>query len=225
MGDLAQTESNEKCLWTTMANTKTKKKPSRAIIKSKSTARPSRVKQNPCCTTRIQAPSLVRTCQAKQGSYKSKCGTKTTVVAERSLPRKPLQKKSKSDSKLQGVFSPEVFDNAAKRATDAAPKFLHNKFGYTLPFVGDLSCVVKGFEQTSNRNGIDFKCMVLFEWYYRILYKGVLVEGRHIVKHNYKSVCEKQVIFHIPRNICTTACIVRTSADDSTTLFECVFLI
>ena len=121
------------------------------------------------------------------------------------------QRKTRGRNPQGGLVYPRTFfDEVAKRAAKEAPQLLCQKVGYPLPFVGDISCSVKGFEK--DLDGVNSKSYVLFEWRFRCFFKGVLIEGARFVRHRAVTVYYEKVVPMPPREIRAAACTVPASA-------------
>ncbi len=120
------------------------------------------------------------------------------------------QRKTRGRNPQGGLVYPRTFfDEVAKRAAKEAPQLLCQKVGYPLPFVGDISCSVKGFEK--DLDGVNSKSYVLVEWRFRCFFKGVLIEGARIVRHRAVTVYYEKVAPMPPREIRAAACTVPAS--------------
>jgi hypothetical protein len=104
------------------------------------------------------------------------------------------------------VYPKAHFEEVAKRATKAAPEVLRQKVGYPPPFVGDICCAVKSYE--NDLDGINAKSHVNFEWRFRCSFKGVVIEGTRVVRHHARSIYYGQVLPFPPRGIRAAACAV-----------------
>ncbi len=119
------------------------------------------------------------------------------------------QRRIKGKNTLSGLFPKSSFEEIAKRAAESAPQLLCQKVGYPLPFVGDISCSVKGFEK--DLDGVNAKSYVLFEWRFCCSFKGVRIEGARIVRHRCLTVYYGRVSPRPPRAIRAGACAVPAS--------------
>ncbi len=115
-----------------------KKKPS--VVVKKPAARLKKVKPEPGRSAEERPASLQWTSPPTKISCKSSIVHAAPVVANRQLTKEFPQRKLKGkQNSLGGVFPRSAFDIVAKRAAEAAPKFLQEKLGYAPSFVGDLS--------------------------------------------------------------------------------------
>ncbi len=130
---------------------------------------------------------------------------RTGLLNTKAMP----QRKIKGKNMLSGLFPKSSFEEIAKRAAETAPEFLRQKVGYPLPFVGDLSCSVKGFER--DLNGIGASSVVVFVWQFRFKFKAALIEGARTVKHRCRTVYYGRATPRPPRAIRAAACTARAS--------------
>ncbi len=174
------------------AMAKIKKRPSAAVKKRQRSAAAS-------------APKARSQPQPQESQPRPAVVMRTGLQNTKAMP----QRKIKGKNMLSGLFPKSSFEEIAKRAAEAAPEFLRQKVGYPLPFVGDLSCSVKGFER--DLNGIGANSVVVFVWQFRFKFKAALVEGARAVKHRCRTVYYGIATPRPPRAIRAAACIARAS--------------
>ncbi len=132
-------------------------------------------------------------------------------VGRRSGLRKAIPLRKIKGKKSPGglVYPRAVFEEVASRATQEAPELLRDKVGHPLPFIGDLSCRLAGFEK--DLNGVSANSIVVFEWCFRCKFNGTLIEGTRSVKYRANTVYYKRAVPKPPRSIRAAACVVLAS--------------
>ena len=111
------------------------------------------------------------------------------------------------------TFPKEFFEQLALQASNDAPDYLFQHYGYPTPLLGSLRCTLFGFER--DLDGIRPNTICIYEW--RFSHEHIEeVEVTHRVKHKCRNLCyRRRSLPRPPRQVRTAACVVSPSVNAS----------
>ena len=109
------------------------------------------------------------------------------------------------------TFPKEFFEQLALQASNDAPDYLFQHYGYPTPLLGSLRCTLFGFER--DLDGIRPNTICIYEW--RFSHERIEeVEATHRVKHKCRNLCYRRgSLPRPPRQVRTAACVVSPSVN------------